>query len=108
MQAVLADADVVNPARDRELALRRLGHAFLVYRERHQDRAVLDGQRDDLVDPLATVFEIHRIDDRAAGTVLERGPDDAGFRRVDGEWRRDTLRRSLTSAPIWSPRPAAR
>ena len=95
IEAVFADADPMDPARDLELPLRRLGHPLLVDRQRDQDRPVEHRERNHLIDPPAPVLEVDRVDDCPPGTALERGPDHGGLGRVDRERRRHSLGQEL-------------
>ena len=70
-------------SRDLELALARLGHPDLVDRQRDQRGAVRDGDRRDAVELVAAGLEVDRVDDRAAGDLLERVLDHLGLGRVD-------------------------
>ena len=83
IEAVLVAAQLLDPLGDLELALRGLGHPDLVDRQRDQRRAVGLGQRDDAVELVAAGLEVDRVDDRAAGDLLERGLDHVGLGRVD-------------------------
>ena len=69
---MLVAGDLLDALGDLDLALGRLGHPDLVDRQRDQRRAVLDGQRDDDVGLVAAGLEVDRVDDRAAGDLLER------------------------------------
>ena len=109
MHAVLADADVVDRLRDRELARGRLGHALVVDRERHARGAVADGVRDDRLDPLAAALHVDRVDQRPARVGLERASDHRGVGRVDHERHLDAHRQALDErAPSCRPRRRAR
>ena len=80
---VLVADQVVDALGDLELALARLGHADLVDRQRDQRGAVLHRDRDDLVELVAAGLEVDRVDDRAAGDLVQRGRDHVGLGRVD-------------------------
>ena len=77
-----------DPLGDLELALGGLGHPDLVDRQRDQGGAVRLGERDDAVELVAAGLEVDRVDDRAAGDLLERGLDHLGLGRVDLDRRR--------------------
>ena len=83
VEAVLVADELVDALRDLELALARLGHADLVDRQRDQRGAVRHGDRDDAVELVAAGLEVDRVDDRAAGDLVERGLDHLGLGRVD-------------------------
>ena len=71
-----------------ELALGGLGHPDLVDGERDHRGAVLRGQGHHLVELVAAGLEVDRVDDRAAGDLLERRLDHVGLGRVDLDRRR--------------------
>ena len=83
IEAVLVAAQLLQALGDLELALRRLRHADLVDRQRDQAGAVGERERHDAVGLGAAGLEVDRVDDRAAGDLLERGLDDLGLGRVD-------------------------
>src|SRR5687768_16333466 len=70
-QAVLAGYDVIDRARDLQLAFARLRHSDLVDRERDHRGAVRDNVRYDGVDSLAAIFHVDRVDDRAARVLFQ-------------------------------------
>ena len=70
------------------LRSRVLRHADLVDRQRDQRGAVLHRDRDDRVELVAAGLEVDRVDDRAAGDLVERGLDHVGLGRVDLDRRR--------------------
>ena len=96
VEAVLLAAQVADPLGDLDLALGRLRHPDLVDRQRDQRRAVGERERHDAVELLAAGLEVDRVDDRAAGDLVERGRDHLGLGRVDldrrGLGQRDLLR----------------
>ena len=75
-------------SRDLELALGGLGHPDLVDRQRDQGGAVRLGDRHHAVELVASGLEVDRVDDRAAGDLLQRGLDHLGLGRVDLDRRR--------------------
>src|SRR5262245_27374701 len=97
-QAVAVHDDVVDAPGDRELALRGLGHALLVDRQRDEHRAVAARQLAQPVGLLLAVLEVDRVDDRAAGHDLERLLDDVELRAVDHHRRRDLLHQRAQQA----------
>ena len=66
----------------------RLGHPDLVDRQRDQRRAVGERERHDAVELGAAGLEVDRVDDRAAGDLLERAFDHLRLGRVDLDRRR--------------------
>ena len=97
-EPVLARDDVVDAARDLELAFRVLRHPLLVDGERDHRRAVLRDQRHHGVHPGPSVLEVDRVDQRAAGIGLERLLDHRGFGGVDHQRRLDRERQLLHQA----------
>ena len=95
LEAVLVADELLDALGDLELALARLGHADLVDRQRDQRGAVRLDDRDDAVELVAAGLEVDRVDDRAAGDLVERGLDHLGLGRVDldrgGLGQRDAL-----------------
>ena len=85
---VLVADQVVDPLGDLELALARLAHPDLVDRQRDQRGAVRQRDRRDAVELVAAGLEVDRVDDRAAGDLVERGLDHLGLGRVDLDRRR--------------------
>ena len=83
VEAVLVAAQLLQALGDLELALGRLRHPDLVDRQRDQAGAVGERERHDAVGLVAAGLEVDRVDDRAAGDLLERGLDDLGLGRVD-------------------------
>ena len=81
--AVLVDANVVDALGDIELPLRSVGLAHFINGKCHERGAVLFGERHHLVEFLAAVFEVDRVDDRLAGAEFERRLDDVDLGRVD-------------------------
>ena len=98
-KTVLAGDDVVDRARDLQLALARFRHPDLVDGERDHRGAVRDDVRHDGVDPLAAVFHVDRVDDRAAGVLFQRQLDDVGLGRVDHERTFDLERQLFDELP---------
>ena len=94
VQAVLLAAQVADALGDLDLALGRLGHPDLVDRQRDQRRAVRERHRDDAVELGAAGLEVDRVDDRAAGDLLERPFDHLRLGRVDLD-RRGLRQRDL-------------
>ena len=70
----------------------RLRHRLLVDRQRDQRGAVLEAQRHDVVELVAAGLEVDRVDDRAAGDLLERRLHHVGLGRVDLDRRRQRER----------------
>ena len=83
VEPVLLADELVDPLRDLELALARLGHPDLVDRQRDQRRAVGEGDRRDAVELVAPGLEVDRVDDRAARDLVERLLDHLRLGRVD-------------------------
>ncbi len=88
VEAVLIAAELGEALGDLELALRGLRHPDLVDRQGDERRAVGLGDRDDRVELGPARLEVDRVDDRAAGDLLERGLDHVGLGRVDLDRRR--------------------
>ena len=88
VEAVLLTAQFDEALSDLELALGGLRHPDLVDRERDQRGAVRLGDRHDPVELVAPRLEVDRVDDRAAGDLLQCGLDHVGFGRVDLDRRR--------------------
>ena len=88
VEAVLLAAEVADALGDLDLARGRLGHADLVDRQCDQRRAVGQRHRHDAVELVAAGLEVDRVDDRAAGDLLERAFDHLGLGRVDLDRRR--------------------
>ncbi len=83
IEPVLAAGDVDDPLRDLELAVAGLGHADLVDGQRDQRGAVAVGDLRDAVELVAAGLEVDRVDDRAAGDLVQRGLDHLGLGGVD-------------------------
>jgi hypothetical protein len=88
VEAVLLAGDVADAFGDLDLAFCRLRHSDLVDRQRDQSGAVGLGQGDHHVGLVAAGLEVDRVDDRAAGDLLQRGLDHLGLGRVDLDRRR--------------------
>ena len=91
-QPILADHDVVDLARRLELAARRLRHALFVDRHRHHGGAVRQSQRHDRVDLEPSILHVDRIDDGAAGILLQRVLEDVRLGGVEHQRRLDVQR----------------
>ena len=98
VHAVLVADEVGDALGDLELALARLRHPDLVDRQRDQRGAVRERDRDDLVELVAAGLEVDRVDDRAAGDLVERALDHLGLGRVDLD-RRGLGERDLLDHP---------
>ena len=79
---------LVEPLRDRELALAGAGLADLVDRERDDAGAEAHGRGERLIEPLAAIFEVDRVDDRLAAEQLEAGLDHRRLGRVEHQRQR--------------------
>ena len=80
---MLLAAELADALGDLDLALGGLGHPDLVDRQRDQRRAVRERDGHDAVELRAAGLEVDRVDDRAAGDLLERAFDHLGLGRVD-------------------------
>ncbi len=83
VEAVLLAAEVADALGDLDLALCGLGHADLVDRQRDQRRAMRERHRDHAVELGSSRLEVHRVDDRAAGDLLQGPFDHLWLCRVD-------------------------
>ncbi len=90
LQAVIVAQDSMDATRDTQLALGGVRHPLLIDSECDHCRAVLHGHRDDRVDTLAAVLQVHRVDDCAARIVLECSFYDRRLGAVDHQWCLDT------------------
>ncbi len=82
LESMLGD-QVADALGDLDLALGRLRHALLVDRQGDQAGAMFLRQRGDTVELVRACLEVDRVDDRAAGDVLQRGLDHLRLGRVD-------------------------
>ena len=85
---MLVAAEVADPLGDLDLALGGLGHPDLVDRQGDQRGAVGAWPGHDAVELVAAGLEVDRVDDRAAGDLLQRAFDHLGLGRVDLDRRR--------------------
>ena len=81
------------------LRSRGLGHPDLVDGERDQRGAVRLRERDHAVGLVAAGLEVDRVDDPAAGDLLQRRLDHVGLGRVDLDRRRLAQRHALDHLP---------
>ena len=88
---------------DLDLAVGGLGHADLVDRQRDQRGAVGLGQRDHGVGLVAAGLEVDRVDDRAAGDLLQRR-----LRSPRARSSRPGSARAGSATRAWPPRASAR
>ena len=75
IEPVLVAAKLLQAQRDLNLALSRLCHSDLIDRQRDHGSAVLNGHRHNGVELVATGLKVDRVDDRAAGNLVECGGD---------------------------------
>ena len=88
-QREFVTGEVVDAARDLDLAFRRPCHALLIDGQGDDARAMVAHRRQHRVAADASVLQVDAVDDAASRVDLERCPDDVGVGAVDDQRRID-------------------